>query len=50
MRETPGVWGAVLVKSMPVIAALELRGVSQKLMLADAVPWFHEWRAAQARR
>jgi hypothetical protein len=50
VRETPGVWGAVLVKSMPVIAALELRGVSQKLMLADAVPWFHKWRAAQARR
>lgn len=50
VRETPGVWGAVLVKSMPVIAALELRGVSQKTVLADAVPWFHKWRAAQAKR
>lgn len=50
VRETPGVWGAVLVKSMPVIAALELRGVSQKTVLADAVPWFHKWRAAQTKR
>lgn len=50
VRETPGVWGAVLVKSMPVIAALELRGVEQKTVLADAVPWFHKWRAAQAAR
>jgi hypothetical protein len=50
VRETPGVWGAVLVKSMPVIAAIELRGVSQRAVLADAVPWFHKWRAAQAMR
>lgn len=48
VRNTQGVWGAALVKSPPVVAALELRGVSSEVVLADASPWFQKWRATQA--
>lgn len=48
VRKTPGVWGAALVKSPPVVAALELRGVSSEVMLSDAPSWFQKWRTTQA--
>lgn len=50
VRDTPGLWGAVLVKSLPVIAGLEWRGLDQTTVLSDAVPWFHKWRATAATR
>lgn len=47
VRRARGVWGAALVKSPPVIAALELRGAASEVVFADASVWFHKWRATQ---
>lgn len=42
-----GVWGAALVKSPPVIAAIEFKGDEHDQVLSEAEAWFRQQRARQ---
>jgi hypothetical protein len=44
-----GVFGAVLVKSPPVVAAIELKGAQVTPILIDAEPWFRKWKVERDR-
>ena len=40
-----GVWGAALVDSWPVVAAIEFKGTRHEPVLSDAAAWFRGFRA-----